>query len=279
MAVYQWLDMPPTPRLRNTLGRCTKQRGAFSSCFPPSTPESGHADSFSLWLAPSRRPAKLLLSAHRAVRWLTDNYMHGLHNGRAGIQKLFHDKRLAASTYKIAPPPTPPQSRCVLRHGFTVIVGRSPTCPDCTEGATHFSAGCVSCWRKVFMKPNILYFLFRIIAKQMYEYGATDYQQVLTVLQKQLVDSHTSRSVFKSSSTESVSPVMARSQRSCPHGAPHRGGPCRRPSFVWWGRYLPHQYWCCPMNGGRGTKWFRFRIQIHRVCTLAAAGFFPRCWI
>lgn len=63
LAVYQRLDTASPhciSRLRNTLGRCTKQRGAFSSRFLPSTPKSGHADSFSLRLAPPRRPAKLV---------------------------------------------------------------------------------------------------------------------------------------------------------------------------------------------------------------------------
>lgn len=82
------------------------------------------------------------------------------------------------------------------------------------------------------------------------------------------------RAVDSSSTmTGSDSPQMPGSLWSCPRGTLRWMGRCRRASFVWQGRHLPHQYLCCPING-EGEIWFR-TLCMHPLSSALGSVFEP----
>lgn len=160
------------------------------------------------------------------------------------------------------------------------MVGQSPTCPDCTEGATHFSAGYVWWWRKVFVKPNTLYLGS--------ERSRCMNMEPRTTNKPSLALRNSSWLWIRDSTHKPVSVQVQQHGVGLPCDGAFTlilSPRCSSPegsvsqSIICLMRKVPaSSILMLSYKRGRGRKWLLCAV-LFRVCTLAAAGSCPQCWI
>lgn len=131
----------------------------FTYFLPP--PKSGHADSLgTLLLAISSRGCSAFawVLAHLAVKWLTDNFMHGLHYRQAALCTAVEKTHLSRNVWQLKIQESVyvifilSCCFCALTkwqfHGFWPLISRSIINTSWLLRERHrlFPAGCVSRW-------------------------------------------------------------------------------------------------------------------------------------